>query len=390
MNNNTTLQTQYDLLAECCKFSCDQQKIDDLVSKVMDWESLLHSAYMHGIFPLVYSALKSNPHLSHEWKEKFKHTNFKIAQQNLLMTGDLLKVLQLLQANDIRAIALKGPVLSQMIHGDVTKRQFSDLDLLIAPSQMYQAVKILTQNGYAPEYDIKFLNNKTLLKVGKDFPVKNSDNDVLIEFHWQLFLKRYIKKSNINLFSEKNHHCMINHTSVETLELNAMLLYLLLHGSKHYWERIEWVVDIDRLLQQYKADIDWDLLKSMAKEMEIEFMFYLGLAVSKQLLDTPLEPFALSYIDTDEYVQKALKAIIHEIYTDTIVHEHSELVSFENLNKIVIMKDKTNGWLRQYFVTFFEIKELDVYMVNLPNYLSYLYHIVRLYRLFNLNILRRK
>jgi hypothetical protein len=149
-------------------------------------------------------------------------------------------------------------------------------------------------------------------------------------------------------------------------------------------------VDIDRLLQQYKADIDWDLLKSMAKEMEIEFMVYLGLAVSSELLSTPLGTSIMSSIHSDQHVQKAKEAIISQITNDTIKIEQTGLVSLENLNKIFLMNDGTSSRLREYLLTLFQIKELDVYMVNLPNFLSPFYYGIRLYRIFKLNVLKIK
>jgi hypothetical protein len=365
-------------------------KLELLADKINDWDGFLNSAYMHGVFPLVYKALKPISSLDDTVKHRLKSTNLEIASRNMMMTAELLRVVKLLDENGIRTIAIKGPVLSQIIHGDITQRQFSDVDLLVEKSDMYKSLELLSTNGYASQYPISFLKNNTLLSVGKDFPTTNTKNNVLIEFHWKLFLDRHIKKSNINLFGDSNYICRINNIPVETLELGALLLYLLLHGSKHYWERIEWIVDIDRLIRLHADEIDWNALGKMAQDMEIEFMYYLGLAVSHELFETPLSENMLAQIKSDSTVLKAKEAILSEIKSDTIQNEQTGLVSLENLNKILLIKDKSNGWLRHYLLTLLQIKELDVYMVNLPNFLSPLYYLVRLYRLFKLNILRLK
>lgn len=380
----------YDLLIECCQFPSDPIKLESLAAQIDDWDGFLNSAYMHGVFPLVHKALKPLTSLDATLKNRLKNTNLEIASRNMMMTAELLKVIKLLDENGIRALAIKGPVLSQIIHGDITQRQFSDVDLLVEKSDMYHSLELLSQNGYASQYPIAFLKNNTLLTVGKDFPTTNTTNNVLIEFHWKLFLDRHIKKSNINLFSDSNYICTINNVSVETLEIGALLLYLLLHGSKHYWERIEWVVDIDRLIRLHADVIDWNALAKMAHEMEIEFMLYMGLAVSHELFKTPLNETILSHIESDDAVLKAKDAILVEIKSDTIQNEQTGLVSLDNLNKILLIKDESHGWLRHYLLTLLQIKELDVYMVNLPNFLSPLYYLVRLYRLFKLNILRLK
>lgn len=361
-----------------------------MVAKIEDWDGFLNSAYLHGVFPLVYKTLKHISTLDDALKHRLKSTNLEIASRNMMMTAELLKVIKLLDEHSIRALAIKGPVLSQIIHGDITQRQFSDVDILVKKSDMYRSLELLTSIGYMSEYPIAFLKNSTLLSVGKDFPTTHTKNNVLIEFHWKLFLDRHIKKSNINLFSDSNYISKINNISVETLELGALLLYLLLHGSKHYWERIEWIVDIDRLIRLHGEAIDWNALAKMAHEMEIEFMYYMGLAVSHELFKTPLNETIMAHIKSDDAVLKAKEAILQEIKSDTIKNEQTGLVSLDNLNKILLIKDKSNGWLRHYMLTLFQIKELDVYMVNLPNFLSPLYYLVRLYRLFTLNVLRLK
>jgi len=380
----------YDLLIECCQQTPDPIKLEKLSTNISDWDALLSSAYMHGIFPLLFKALKGVNGVNDEIMARLKSINLQIARTNMMMTSELLNVIRLLDDNGIRTIAIKGPVLSQIIHGDITQRQFSDLDLLVHPRDMYRSLELLEGIGYVSEHPISFLKNKTLLKVGKDFPTTHVENHVLIEFHWKLFLDRHIKKSNIDLFSDTNYYCMINNTSVETLKLDALLLYLLLHGSKHYWERLEWIVDIDRLIRLHGDEIDWSALCKMAQDMEIEFMLYLGLAVSHELFHTPLSSEIIAHIDGDQSVLKAKAAILHEINSDTIKNEQTGLVSLENLNKILLMKDDANGWVRQYLLVLFQIKELDVYMVNLPNLLSPLYYLIRLYRLFKLNVLRLK
>lgn len=379
----------YDLLIECCQNTPDLSKLEILSEKITDWYPFLDSAYKHGVFPLVYKALKPVTALSDWVKADLKRVNFDISCKNMSMTSELLKVLALLESENIPVLAIKGPVLSQMIYGDVTQRQYSDLDVLVDQSEIYRVVELLSSLGYRSEHSISFLKNKTLLNIGKDFAVSNPSQTIHIEFHWRLFLDRQVRNSKIQLFSASNPTFLINNQPVMTLEEDAQLLYLLLHGSKHYWERLEWIVDIDRLIR-LRGEIDWRGLSMMAQQMEIEGMFYLGLAMSYELFATPMNTAILEYIHSEHYIHTAKKEILAELKRDGINKTHSDLISLENLHKISLIKNKQNGWIRQYFLTLFQIKELDVYMVNLPNFLAPLYHFVRLYRLFKLNVLRMK
>lgn len=378
----------YRCLIACCRYDGDPYVLEEWLNTINDWGNFLDSAYSHGVFPLVYQKLKRLDTLDERIKARMKKINFIIARNNITMTAELIRVVKLLSEQGIRSIAIKGPVLSHIIHGDITQRQFSDLDLLVEPSQMYSALELLSHHGYQSQYPIEFLKNTTLLKVGKDFPTTNTKNEVLIEFHWRLFLDRSIKKSTIDLFSPSNHWCTLQREKIETLQLDALLLYLLLHGSKHYWERLEWIVDVDRLIRLHTLTIDWGALYTMAEEMEIAFMFYLGLAVSYELLDTPLEAVVHRRIASDSHILRSKEAILRELKSDGIKKEHSEHISMENLKKVLLLKDSSHGWLRNYLLTLLQIKELDVYVVNLPNALSPLYYFVRLYRLFKENVIQ--
>lgn len=378
----------YPCLIACCQSDCDPLVVASLANEVENWGEFIDSAYSHGVFPLVYPKLKWLEILDERLKARMKKINWSIASSNIMMTAELIRVVALLRDHGIRSIAIKGPVLAQMIHGDVTQRQFSDLDLLVEPSQMYPALELLSHHGYASQYPIEFLKNTTLLKVGKDFPTTHTTKGVLIEFHWRLFLDRSIKKSKIDLFSPLNYHCTLQREKIETLQLDALLLYLLLHGSKHYWERLEWIVDVDRLIRLHESIINWDALYAMAEEMEISFMVYLGLAVTHELLHTPLEAIAHHRIATDSHVLKSKETIIRELNSDAITKDPSEHISMENLNKVLLLRDSTHGWVRNYLLTLFQIKELDVYVVNLPHWLSPLYYGVRLYRLIKENVLK--
>jgi hypothetical protein len=306
----------------------------------------------------------------------------------MTMTAELLKIMKLLEENGIPALSIKGPVLSQMIHGDVTQRQYADIDILLERSDMYRAVKILTDVGCTTEHPIEFLNNETLLDVAKDYSVFSATHNIHVEFHWQLFLNRQVKKSKINLFRDSNPICVINQYGIKTLEPDANMIYLLLHGSKHMWERLEWIVDIDRLIRLRGDEIDWDRLCQLAREMEIEVMFYLGLAVVHDLFQTPLKDEIIEKIASMEKVTQAKEFIVKRILENTIHEQATKSVPFVNLFKMRLNKDSRLGVIRHYFATLFSLKDFDVYMVNIPNKLSFLYHFVRLYRMFRFYVLQ--
>lgn len=371
----------YALIIECCRYEPNNIQLETLSSQIADWQGMLTSAYGHGVYPLIAKSLKTISAVPDSVKHQLRMTNLQIAQQNMMMTSELLKIMKLLEKNGIKALALKGPVLSQIIYGDVTTRQYADIDILIPRDQIYDAGKILMTHGYISEHSIQFLKNKTLLDVAKDFSIFSPTQNVHIEFHWQLFLPRQVKKSKINLFNLSNPICTINTQPILTLEQDANLIYLLIHGSKHMWERLEWVVDIDRLIRSRIDSIDWTRLGILAKEMEIEVMFYLGISLSEELFNTPISLEVKSKINLLPTIIIAKSEIVKELYADGIRNEMSKATAFKNLYKMRLNKDSFRAVFRHYWKTLFGLKYMDVYMINLPEYLWFLYHPIRIYRL---------
>ncbi|GAG91885.1 unnamed protein product, partial [marine sediment metagenome] len=83
--------------------------------------------------PLLYQSLKKTcpeavPDDTLEQLRAYFLTN---AKRNLFLTGKLLRLLELLKDNGILAVPFKGPVLAESVYGDLSLRQFADLDILV-------------------------------------------------------------------------------------------------------------------------------------------------------------------------------------------------------------------------------------------------------------------
>lgn len=371
----------YPLLIECSRVDPCPERLETYAAEISDWSGALDSAYAHGVFPLVAKTLKNVTAVPETVKQTLKTVNLEIARRNMQMSAELRNVIELLEAHDIQVLALKGPVLSQTIYGDITSRQYMDIDVLIPREQLYAAAEILLGHGYTSEHSIEFLKNRTLLKVAKDFSLFSPESRVHIEFHWQLFLPRQVKKSNIELFSGNNPTVDISGRAVMTLGDDENLIYLLLHGSKHMWERLEWIVDIDRIIRLRHNLIDWQHLNLLAEKMEIKVMYYLGLAITHKVFNTPMPASILQVIKGMEKVQIACEFIIGEMLKGGLLVENTKAFAFRNLYRMRLNKDNRWAIVRHYATTLFQLKDSDVYMVNLPRSLACLYQFTRIYRM---------
>ena len=66
---------------------------------------------------------------------------------NLFLTAELLKLLSLFENHGIPAVPFKGPVLASSVYGNLSLREFSDLDILIHREDFNKAKDLLLLAG---------------------------------------------------------------------------------------------------------------------------------------------------------------------------------------------------------------------------------------------------
>ncbi len=150
-----------------------------------------------------------------------------ISQRNMLMSAELLKLIKLLQENDIESLAFKGPTLAQMAYRDITMRQFGDIDILIRKKDRYKMMDLLMKENFIPEIDLKKSTKETFFDSVNVIGFHNPSTGVYIEIHWELLSKNYAikweekvlwEKQETTLINQKESSCFTSRTTV-TLSL---------------------------------------------------------------------------------------------------------------------------------------------------------------------------
>lgn len=385
------LNNELTFLIACCQIAPSKDDIEFIHSYLneqhVDFDILIGLANQHGILPLIYKSLKklsqSNSLLDSNhgtFIADLKSTYIQIAQRNMLMSAELIRIMKLLEDNGIEALAFKGPTLSQMAYGDITLRQYSDLDILVDESNLFKAGRLINANNYIPDEDIDFLKNQTLLNVSSDLGFRNSSNNTYIELHWKLFRKKLsITLDGLNIRSNPTV-VKIQGKEVKTLQSDLLLVYLCAHGSKHMWERIEWIVDVDRLIRHLDS-IDWDAVWHYAKTMHSINTLLLGLSLCKELFGTDLPDTIEKEINKRENIQ-LLKIHTLQLLNKTLSEQHSTTSAmFKKFEYHANLYDSFADRAKYYISTIFKITPDDVLNINLPKYLSFLYFIIRPFRI---------
>jgi len=394
-----TLSTDLKFLIACCQMEPSADDITFIYSYLnaedFHINALIDLAYQHAILPLVYKTLLAlnadtpvskeqegckklndasnsplNPQILTELKAHYMH----ISQRNMLMSAELIRIMKLLEDNDIEALAFKGPTLAQLVYGDITLRQYIDLDILVDESDLRKTGLLLDNHAYIPSFPIKILKNETCLSVINDLSFHNQTNSVFIELHWKLFREKIGKHLSFKKIAHNKQTEKINGKSLNTLSSEMLLVYLCLHGAKHAWERIEWISDIDRLVRS-QTYLDWGKTIAISKEMDTLVTLYLGLALSHTLFRTPLPKNIIADLQT-----KHTKALISKTFKllSGILSENESYAKYSAIHMYQMnLLDTKIKKLNHLFTTYFGISRNDCQEFPLPSSLKFLYIFIK-------------
>jgi hypothetical protein len=196
----------------------------------VDWAELLVFAETHGVLP---SFCRS---YSESLPETFIDSFRRQWTTSALLAGELEALLELFQSHEIEVLPLKGPLLAEHLYGSVSLRTSDDLDLLVHASDFHKAQSILTGAGFLPvdeagNYHQGFINN-----------------GVIVEVHFAVASPSLPQFDLEGAWARSNSIDFRGHAT-RIFEAIDLALYLVLHGVKHHFARLIWLLDVARALE---------------------------------------------------------------------------------------------------------------------------------------------
>ena len=128
-NQNTEIRDEDKLLLLCARIQLTPEiksKIIQILQKDLNFAYLTQMASQHKLTPLLYWNLKNFTEYVHEdhliyLKESFNRN----AKKNLLMLGELLKILNSSEKKGLIVIPYKGPILAIHVYQKLILRDFT-------------------------------------------------------------------------------------------------------------------------------------------------------------------------------------------------------------------------------------------------------------------------
>lgn len=162
------------------------------------------------------------------------------------------KIETLLASHDIELIALKGLAVATTLYDDMSQRTIGDIDVLIHHDNVYKAHQLIQSElgGIITEHERKtHILEETLRTHLHGITLDGS----FIELHFNLYSRDSYRNPSVNVFNYIDRNKML-----PVLNEYMMLYHLLSHLIKNRHDkgiRINWIVDIVKLLEDYNDNI---------------------------------------------------------------------------------------------------------------------------------------
>ncbi len=384
MSTTKYLSNDLQLLIACCQTNLSADDIAFIHNSLstINYQLLTKLANQHGILPLVYQGLKKHvSNIQHprsniqHFLSNLKPSYMEIVRRNMLMTAELLCIMKLLKENGIVSLAFKGPTLAQLAYGNITLRQYGDLDIFIHVEDIVKISQILYDKGYQTDIDKKYFIHEFFLEVNSDIQFYKAG--ILIEIHWSLFRKRFLNHINNEYLWKQHNYIDIQKSSIPIFSNESLLVYLCMHGSKHAWERIEWIADIHKLISSSKK-LNWDKVLEIAIDSNSKTMFNLGLSLSYKLFSTKLPEHIIIDIQKNNRIQilqqkifTFLKINIDSSAKNEYQRMYRDFIFYYQLN------DNLSNKLSFLPRAIFTLTPEDITFVNFKKPNIFFYHIIR-------------
>ncbi|HXE61355.1 MAG TPA: nucleotidyltransferase family protein [Gemmatimonadaceae bacterium] len=374
-------EPEQELLLAACRFVLGLAGRDDVAhaaAGVLDWSDIVGAAGRHAVLPLLYVALAAagplvGQHVPSDVADELKRHFDGNALHNVALARYLTELGDRFTAAGVAFMPIKGPSLTVAAYGDLSLRQFSDLDLVIHRRDLRRVRALLRDDGYAPVNVVTESLDDLVLDPDYHLPLRNDATGVSLEIHWALGRRGFGSLRREDWAWTNVTTMSVLGRSLPALDARALIVYLCVHGAKHNWAQLVRVCDVYAAVRS-APDLDWIAVRALAAPAGVARMLEVGIGLCDTLLGADLRGRGW-VARADPVVQSLIDEAAHRCLTERPLSTSEQLrLQLRTRERVVDRVLLSLDVLGSPHVT-------DLNAVRLPPGLSALYHVVRPLRL---------
>lgn len=356
----TVLSKELKLLIQLVKSKNELKDIGQLQN--IDWRLFLDLVHHHRCQPIIYLKLKDMPQtiVPLEIIQALQQTYTKNTFKMLQLSGEMEQISKLFAENEIKTLFLKGPALAHHLYGDISLRTSKDLDVLVREKDLAKVDALLLTSGYVKDGAAPILNERKWRSHHVEYV--HPQKKIQIEIHWRLH-NPPVKEPSFDELWQRKRRSALTSSPVFFLGEEDLFLHLVVHGARHGWFRLRWLVDMDKVFQK---KLDYQQVKVLMKKLGYAHLVGQAMILSSQLLDTPVNKELKATTEGSRQRKLAEKAYFYIHISKEFTYDPSYLISLKsNMQKVF------------YAMMLFYPRSWDARTLPLPKSLHFLYFPLR-------------
>lgn len=253
-----------------------RSQLELAAGQVRDWDIILRGLAHHGLIGLTV------PELARARAAPAEVLAMLDAERSAHVVGvmnrlrELVRIARALEAVGIRHLFIKGIALSVQLYGDPMARGGRDIDVLVERARTQDAEAILR----ALDYELPIHAEPATPSDGE--PPKESgwvhrESRILVEVHDRLCDNHALLPWDFETLWGERELVTIGGVAVPAMARRRLPVYLAVHGIRHGWQRLLWLVDLAAVLDRRPA---WDEALDDAATLGLEgMMLHVGWAL---------------------------------------------------------------------------------------------------------------
>lgn len=190
------------------------------------------------------------------------------------------KIMSALAAEGVRALFVKGPVLSQQVWGEPGMRASSDLDVVVSPADLDRAVAVvrgLGASGGADPWAGQLSARMASLHHARSLLL----HGVAIDLHHRLGPDPHLLNPGFDELWREREIVTVGGVELPTLHREDALLHIASHAGQDNWSSLRDVADFVRLAQSTAPGWDFAALHRRARVRRVPGRLRLAIEVAR-------------------------------------------------------------------------------------------------------------
>jgi hypothetical protein len=378
------LPREFELVAACCRWPPSPARDEAVLAAAAEanWTLVARIAGRHRVEGLVWNALRhSNASVPAEVGERLRAAAARIARQNLVLTGESLRLSALLDRAQVRHLFVKGITLGMLAYGSIGPKMGWDIDLLVPEDSIEPAAAALEAAGYrltlprGPEGRARL---GLWHRHWKESVWTSPRTGLTVELHSRLNDNRLLLP-DVGPDSPLRQVEVAKGRFLATLGHDELFAYLCTHGASSAWFRLKWIADVGALLGGCPPE-EVERLYRRSQDMGAGRAAAQALLLCERLFATAVSPTLAAELRSDRINRWLLAIAVRKLAGRTLTAELDErLLGTGTLHLMQFALRPGLGFkyaeLRRRL-----INPVDRVAVPLPRALSFLYPLVAVSR----------